>query len=426
MSRPPRSGILASASAIYLAANLTSAAIPFLLLPILTRYLSPAEYGEIALFQSLVAGLGAFVGLSVHGAANRKHYDLADNPGEMRDFIGACLQILLCTSLIAGLLLLLARDLLRREFGIDPQWLGGAVLASLASFLTGLRLGQWQVRKQARSYGLFQIAQAAVSVGTALVAVVVMLGGAAGRIEALIATSATFAALSLVSLARDDLLGWRWRPDFLREALAFGLPLMPHIAGIFLLGMADRLLVGRELGKAPVGIYMVAAQVAMALALVADAVNKAYVPWLYERLKQDSPSEKRQIVRNTWRYFAVALLLAAVMAALGPWLVAWLAGPGYAAAGALVGWLALGQAFSGMYLMVTNYVFYSRRTAGLSLVTIGSGAVNILLILALIPHYGLAGVAIAYALSMGLRFLLTWRLAQRCHPMPWLGGEEPR
>lgn len=426
MSHPSRHGLLASASATYLAANIFSAAIPFLLLPVLTRFLAPAEYGAVALFQSLVAGLGAFVGLSVHGAANRKHYDLDDSSTDMQAFIGACLQILLCSVAIVSIVLLLAQDFLRRELGIEPQWLGAAVLTSLASFLTALRLGQWQVRGQAVSYGLFQSAQALVSLAAALLAVVVLLGGAPGRIHALVATSAGFAALALVSLGRDGLLGWRWRPDFLREALAFGLPLMPHIAGIFLLGMADRFLISRELGNDQVGIYMVAAQVAMVLALLADAINKAYVPWLYERLKRDDPAEKHLIVRNTWRYFGIALLLAGVMAALGPWVVKLLAGPDYAAAGALVGWLALGQAFGGMYLMVTNYVFYSRTTGGLSLVTIGSGAVNILLILALIIPLGLTGAAIAYALSMGLRFLLTWRLAQRCHPMPWLGGEGHR
>ncbi|HEX6590867.1 MAG TPA: oligosaccharide flippase family protein [Moraxellaceae bacterium] len=414
-----RPGRLASSSATYLLANLLSAAVPFLLLPILTRHMTPAEYGEVALFQSLVAGLGAFVGLSVQGAANRKYYDCPDDPAEIRDFISACLQILLGTSALAALLLLVFRVPVAAALGLDAQWFGGAILVSLSTFLAGLRLGQWQVRQQAQRYAVFQVAQAAAAFVTAIIAVVLLQEGVAGRLQALIATAVIFAGLALLSLRREGLLGLRWRPDLLREALAFGLPLVPHIAGIFLLGMADRFLIGRELGAGPVGIYMVAAQVAMVLALLADAINKAYVPWLFERLKRDDAAEKHDIVRKSWQYFAVALLLAAAMALLGPCLLPVLAGPGYAAAGALIGWLALGQAFGGMYLMVTNYVFFSKRTGGLSLVTIGSGAVNILLILVLIPPLGLAGVAIAYAFSMGLRFLLTWRLAQHCHPMPW-------
>ncbi|MCV5446120.1 oligosaccharide flippase family protein, partial [Escherichia coli] len=41
-------------SSIYLAANILNAAIPFILIPILTRYLTIEEYGQIAMFQMLI------------------------------------------------------------------------------------------------------------------------------------------------------------------------------------------------------------------------------------------------------------------------------------------------------------------------------------------------------------------------------------
>ncbi|MGJ3660750.1 oligosaccharide flippase family protein, partial [Shigella boydii] len=41
-------------SSIYLISNIFNALIPFILLPILTRNLTPYEYGQIAMFQTLV------------------------------------------------------------------------------------------------------------------------------------------------------------------------------------------------------------------------------------------------------------------------------------------------------------------------------------------------------------------------------------
>lgn len=38
-------------ASVYLTSNILNSAIPFLLLPILTRYLSTEEYGKIAMFQ---------------------------------------------------------------------------------------------------------------------------------------------------------------------------------------------------------------------------------------------------------------------------------------------------------------------------------------------------------------------------------------
>jgi len=86
---------LLSGTVIYLLSNILNATIPFALLPILTRYLSPAEYGEIAMFQTLLAGLAAVTGFSVAGACNRKYYDHALNEQDMRAFIASSMQILL-------------------------------------------------------------------------------------------------------------------------------------------------------------------------------------------------------------------------------------------------------------------------------------------------------------------------------------------
>src|SRR5690606_41322800 len=72
-----------------------------------------------------------------------------------------------------------------------------------------------------------------------------------------------------------------------------------------------------------------------------------------------------------------------------------------------------------MYLMVTNYIFYSRRTGLLSAATITSGLINLLLLVLLIKLLGLSGAAISFTIAMGVRFLLTWWVAQKRHPMPW-------
>ncbi|EIQ9127591.1 polysaccharide biosynthesis protein, partial [Escherichia coli] len=43
-------------SSIYLFSNILNALIPFLLLPILTHNLTPNEYGQVAMFQTLISG----------------------------------------------------------------------------------------------------------------------------------------------------------------------------------------------------------------------------------------------------------------------------------------------------------------------------------------------------------------------------------
>ena len=411
---------LLSGSAVYLVSNILNAAIPFALLPVLTHYLSPGEYGEVAMFQALLGALGAFVGLSVAGAAGRKHYDEHLGEGELRHFVAACLQILLASGGLAFVLVFAFKEQLGAWLGLKTEWILWAVFVAAASVVVQLRLVQWQVRKEARRYGALQISQSALNMLLSLLLVVLLREGSGGRISAQVWTAGIFAVLGLVLLQRDGLLSFlAWRPAYLEEIVKSRVPLIPHIAGVFLLTSVDRFVINAELGLAEAGIYMVAVQLAGAIGLVFDAINKAYVPWLFERLKRNVCDEKRQIVRYTYAWFIVILLGACLVFLIGPWLVTYVAGEKFAQAGEFIGWLALGQAFGGMYLMVTNYAIYSKRTGLLSLATISSGLINVALLVVLIRLLGLKGAAIAFSISMAIRFLLTWWVAQHRHPMPW-------
>lgn len=413
---------LLSGSVTYLISNIARAALPFALLPMLTRYLSPLEYGQVAMFQIVVTALAALTGVSVQGAANRKYYDANVSTHELAQYIGSCLQILFVTTLVTSILAFAFRHKLAEWLGLEPIWIFWAVLVSAASFIVSIRLGQWQVRGKALYYGVLQASQSAGEMLVSVLLVVVLLGGAAGRIEAQVWMTPIFAVLSLTMLARDKLVAMAWRPSYLRDAVRFGVPLIPHVTGLFLLSAADRLVINDRLGLADAGIYMVALQLSMVMTLVFDAINKAYVPWLFERLARDHSQDKHQIVRWTYGYFIAALVIAGLAFVVGPYGVTLMAGDEYRRAGRLVGWLALGQAFGGMYLMVTNYVFYSKRTGLLALVTISSGMLNVILLLALIPQHGLIGATWAFTIAMAFRFILTWLVAHKRHPMPWFSS----
>jgi len=372
------------------------------------------------MFQTLLGALTAFIGLSMHGAASRKFYDGNLGKDDLAEFIGACVQILFVTSLISLTVLVSFSGQFSEWLALDKHWILLAVLVTAANIIIQLRLGQWQVRKQALKYGTLQISQSLLNVVLSLALVVVLLKGADGRISAQVWTAGIFAFAALWLLKRGNLLRvLRWRPDYIREALRFGVPLIPHVGGMFLLASVDRFVINSELGLAQTGVYMVAVQFAAALALVFDAINKAYVPWLFERLKRDQDAEKREIVRFTYGWYALILCGAGLAFLIGPWLVTFVAGEEYARAGDVIGWLALGQVFGGMYLMVTNYIFFSKRTGLLSLATIASGLFNVVLLFLLIDKFGLEGAAYAFCIAMATRFVLSWYVAQKRHPMPW-------
>jgi len=413
-----KDGLLAN-SWIYLISNILNAAIPFFLLPILTRYLSPSEYGMVAMFQVMLGIVGVFVGLSVHGAANRQYYE-RESGLDLQAYIGSCLQILLGSTCILLAVAYLLKGYLSQLTGIPEKWIVISVLVSGAAFVINLRLGQWQVRKLGVRYGVFQIAQSGFNMSLSLWLIVGLSLGAEGRLWGLTVPVLCFGTMAFIFLYRSGLLKFSWRPDYIKHAISFGVPLVPHMAGTVMLMVLDRFIITYFLGLEQTGIYMVAVQLAFVMGIVADAVNKAYVPWLFERLKLDNEYVNRKIVIITYFYFVLAILLAGIVTLIAPWLVSWFVGHEYSQAATVLGWLALGQAFHGMYLMATNYIFFVQRTGGLSVITLSNGLMHLLFVYWLVNSFALEGAAIAYAISMILRFLMVWVVAQQLHSMPWL------
>lgn len=297
-----------------------------------------------------------------------------------------------------------------------------AVAVATATVLVQIRLSQWQVKGEAIRYAALQMVQSGLAVALSLVAVVAWAMGAEGRILAIALAICISALVAVWLLHRDGLLRFKLRnATYAKEALAFGLPLMPHTLGGFFLFSADRVVINANLGLSDAGVYAVAAQLVGVMSMVFGAVNNAYVPWLFQRLKDDVPVEKRQIVRYTYIWFGLIMLSVAFAFLVGPFLVVLIAGEAFTQAGDVVGWLALSQAFVGMYLMVTNYIFFSKKTVYLSFATLLSGVINLVLLPFMVVSYGLKGAAGAACIANGLQFVVTWWLAARLHPMPWFG-----
>jgi O-antigen/teichoic acid export membrane protein len=172
-------------------------------------------------------------------------------------------------------------------------------------------------------------------------------------------------------------------------------------------------------GVSETGIYTVGLQIGMILEVAASSFNRAYVPWLYARLSANDAAVKVRIVRFTYVYFVVILASAGAVALAAPWFLGHFVGERFRGAYTYTAWTALGCAFSGMYYMVANYIFFSNKTHILAAVTLVTAVANVGLSYVLIRANGPTGAAQATALASLASFVLTWALSARVYKMPW-------
>lgn len=416
-----KSESLLRSAAIYTLANLGNSAIPFLMLPLLTRVLSPSDFGTVVVFTTTITVLGAFTGLSVHGAVNVKFHDRSVDIGR---YTGTALCILAASGSGVVLLVLLIGGWLSGVTGLSRGWLVLAALASASQFLIQIRLGLWQAQSKAISFGLLQVGQTALNLALSVLLVIPADWGWQGRAAGVSVAAIVAAAAALVLLWRGREATWPPTRAYARDALRFGVPLIPHVVGAVALANSDRMLVAAVSGLHEAGVYAASMQLGLLVSVVADAVVKAATPHLYRSIGTADDAERVRIVRLTYAYFAFMLLVAAGAAAAAPWLMK-LVGGAFRGDGDVLAFVALGSAFGGMYLMVVSYIFYASRNEWLSLLTLSVGTANVGLTWWLVRWHGAVGAAQAFALAQFVMFVCTWALAARCHPMPWqraLGG----
>ena len=405
------------AGAIYVVANLVSAGIPFLLLPLLTRVLGPAEFGQVVNFFLLVSACSALAGLSVHaalGVAWFKH-ERSDLPS----LVGSAIVVGIWSTVVVAAVAALALGTVGASLGVSPAW--GAIAAATAgcNVLLQCRLVLWQSQQRPLPMACLQIAASILNVGLSLAFVLTLGWGGAGRNAGMALSAAVMALVAVVLLLGSRQARPGLRGQDVSTLLAFGLPLVPHALAGLLLATADRFIVSARLGHEALGVYGAGAQLGAAMVILGDAFVKAFNPWLYARFASDEKDDALGAVGAMYASVPAFVVLAAAVGG-----ILWLAssvllGPAYRAAKEVLPLFMLGGAFNGMYLAVSGLYFFSGRTALLSSITLPVAVLGTLATAMLVPHWGLNGAAAGYAFTQGLLALATWVVARCAFDLPW-------
>jgi len=226
-------------------------------------------------------------------------------------------------------------------------------------------------------------------------------------------------AVTLYLVAR--IVGTRFDVSFTRPALAFGIPLTPHAVSAWVLGFADRWMIGLLIGLptaaalSQLGAYSLGYQLGYVITVVVSSFQAAWAPWFF------GIGERREApaVFSHMTTLAMAGIFALGVGAstLAPQVIAVIARPQYAAAAGVLPVVAMASVLYGLYTMLSTVVFYAKATRRLALITVSAAALNIFLNIVLIPRIGILGAAWATFAAYAFFALATWRYAGSVYPV---------
>ncbi|MBJ95303.1 MAG: hypothetical protein CMP23_12645 [Rickettsiales bacterium] len=389
--------------------------------PLLTYYLAPAELGVWTLALMLFAGFSTVCGLGLHGAVTRFYYDHEFDEPAQRRFQGTALSFLLLWSLSLCLLMtwfgpalfeFAFTDLAFWPYGAFIVWMTFISIAGL------IPRALWAAAERSRLFVginlLGSVTNLAGSLGLVIFAGLGVMGLFWGRTASLLVLAIPFTVYSVRRV------GLAWNGSDLKAALAFSLPLVPHLLAHWVLGMSDRFIIdhhyggdgqlgddGLSAGLRAVGLYGAAYVFINMVNMIAVSMNRAFVPQ-FTRAYQDH--SQRPFVARSVTYFLLAISCTSVaLAVLSPTLILVVFNERYAAAAEFAPVLALAGLFQGVYYIYVAGLFYFKKNTLIPVITILSGLLNVVLNLLWIPEFGLVGAAWAtfvgyVALALGVRW----------------------
>lgn len=403
------------ASSIYVGSSGASAAVVFLTLPILTRVLTPDDFGILGLLAATFGVLTAVMGLSPNLIVSARFAIL---PREaLRELISASIPITLVTGALAWLALL-AVTRVWTEWSV-PGWVLFFLTAmAVLGVYRNLGLTVLQMQHRPKAYASIEVGAALLAGLLALVLVIGFDLDWRGRFVADAAAAVLFGSGLLIWLAGRGYLTFSVSSERLRDLVVSSIPLSVHALAYWALNAQDRYFVGVMVGVGAVGVYSVAYTLGQALNLVHTGVLRGFTPYFYERARLGE-SERLEIVRFTYVYILLSLLLWAAFVLAAWWVAPIYLGPTFAGGIAIVPWVALAYTFNAIRNCMIGYLYIAECTGLIGALTGGAAVLNAVLNFVFIRWWGVLGAAIATAVTFAVVAALTTVLAVRVHPMPW-------
>lgn len=417
MSLSKRLGELARHSAVYGLGSLVSRFIAVLLLPVYTRYLSPADYGLIETLIALSAILTVLLAAGVKSAFFRFYFDEEAESGKRR-VIRTSFWFTMAMG-TAGLALGLAfagplSDLL---FGTaDHANLVRAAFVGLWAHVNYEQMTSlFRVEQRSVAYLIATLINLGLTVGATLLLVVVWEKGPVGVIVG--SFTGTLAVYAGLLLYRRQQLGFEWDRPLLREMNRFGMPLVPSALFLWALNFSDRFFLVKLAGPREVGLYSIGVRLASAIVLLLAAFRTAWPAFAYS-IEDDREAARAYAYVLTY-LVAITSWMALALGVLAPWLVQLLTTEDFYSAERVVAPLAFSAAVFGAYIVVVIGIGRARKTRSNWIITGAAAVLNVVLNLALIPEFGMMGAAVATAGAYALLFLgMAWK-AQQVFPVPY-------
>ena len=400
----------------YLSPSLLSSLMPLITLPIMTRFLTPEDFGIIALASSFPSLITSLIGCNIDIAAQRYYFEYRKDFLKVSSLINSTTAFLFFVYIVSSLFVFINQNLFSRLIMGSSEY-GLAIFISYLtvclSILVTFYLTMYRSMEQPKRFSRFTIMQMIMNAGLVLFFVAVLRFGYLGVIY-----GSFLATLSIFCM-----LFWKFQREFpfrfdfkmLKDNFKYGIPLLGNYLSGPVSQFLDKYLLRSIVSLSSAGIYSVAQNISRKLFEFITAIQSTYHPLFMKDIFERGKEAAISIGRNftVFTYLSLSAVLGMIL--FGEEIIHILAPGSYYGAISVMIILLCGISLQTFGKIVDIPLAYVKKAYLSVPITLFGVIINVLLNLLFISFWGAAGAALATVATIFISNAVYLAVSQRCY-----------
>lgn len=371
--------------------------ISFFLLPIYTKYLSPADYGTIAYTNTIMLFLFVLGSMSLNSFVLR-YYFIWKEEQKRRKLIGSIVSMIILNNLVILLLAYLFLPSIIKSYDIqipwDPYFKLAVIINFFDSFCT-IPLVLYRVKQDALRFISLNLGKTFLQVILNLYFIVYLNLGLIGSYYASLLTFIPFSLIYIFIIIKHA--GFHFDPTVIKLGLQYSLPLLPGALSYLVLSSFDRIILERNVPISSIGIYNVAYTLALSLNLVIQSVYKAIEPEIFKRYGTDDFYSFVNRAKSI--YFSFIYVFGLIICLYSQEVFYYMTSPSFHVGYKLTPLLIVGVIMTGQNVIYSSILSAEKKTKSMGMATMIGASCSLIFSLTCIPIWGVKAAAISAAVS---------------------------
>lgn len=398
-------------SLIYGFGSIFLKSINLLTLPLYTFYITPEDYGIVALAVTLTSLLSLIFALSLFSAVTR-FYFLYNQKKDKDKIIGT----LIFAIIIFGLLLSISLDIFGESFfyiafpelDFNP-YIRLSIWTAFFVLFSFVPLNLFQAKEKPKIFVIYTSITLLLTVTLTILFVVFLKMGAFGYLLAPFLSNGIMVIPYLLSV-RNDML-FTLDVSILKKALKFSLPLLPHNIASWALGVSDRIILQAYVSLTSLGIYSLGYTIGMIQIMVSTAISQAWVPFMFKKVADEGESSHERLSILVTYYVLTICLVALLLSLFSKELILIFMNESFHASYTLVPIIVFAYLWNGLYIIPLNFLFLKMKTSWIFIGTLSGAVINVGINLIFVPLFGIEAAAWATFFAFLAQFLIIFSIA---------------